>query len=218
MKTTWSHIRSAFVSGLLLLAPLAVTVWVVMRLIQFLGNPVHEILDGILRYGNIAEWTRGWNIPDWVVELGLELLSALVAVMLITLVGIISERFASKFFWRWMEGFLHRVPLVKSVYGTVKQIVETFSHGNRAVFQQVVMVRYPHAESWTVGFLTGPAAAAIQEQGGDDLVNVFVPTTPNPTSGFLLLVPRDSIRPLNLSVADGMKLIISGGTVSPEKA
>ena len=138
------------------------------------------------------------------------------AAIFIIAVGVISERFASKFFWTWVEGFLHRVPLVKSVYGTVKQIVETFSQGNRAVFQQVVLVRFPHQESWTVGFLTGDVADAIREVAGPDLVNVFVPTTPNPTAGFLLLVPRTSIRPLSLSVSDGMKLIISGGTVTPE--
>ena len=203
MKTIWSQIRSAFVSGLFLLAPLAVTVWVALELIQLLGKPVHLLLEQI---------PKELQPPEWC----LDFVAAFVAALLITLVGIISERFASKFFWSWMEGFLNRVPLVKSVYGTVKQIVETFSQGNRAVFQQVVLVRFPHQESWTVGFLTGDVALAIREVTGPNYVNVFVPTTPNPTAGFLLLVPRDSVKPLSMSVSDGMKLIISGGTVTPE--
>jgi uncharacterized membrane protein len=101
------------------------------------------------------------------------------------------------------------------VYRTAKQIVDTFSHQQKAVFQEVVLIEYPRKDCYVIGFLTSEAKGEPQAATGEAIVNIFVPTTPNPTSGFLLMLPKTDITPLNMSIADGMKLIISGGAVVP---
>ena len=120
-----------------------------------------------------------------------------------------------KFFISSAEKVLGQVPFVSTVYRTVKQIVETFGKQNRAVFKEVVMVEYPRKNCFVIGFLTNDAEGETEAATGRRLTNVFVPTTPNPTSGFLLLLPREDVIHMNMSVGDGMKLIISGGAVIP---
>ena len=111
---------------------------------------------------------------------------------------------------------LGAVPLINSVYNTAKQIVQTFSTQKRAVFQKVVLVQFPRAGTFAMGFLTGQAAGEIPARAdAGTLTNVFIPTTPNPTSGFLLMLPYNDVIPMQMSVADGMKTIISGGAVTP---
>jgi uncharacterized membrane protein len=110
---------------------------------------------------------------------------------------------------------LGKVPFISTVYRSVKQIVETFGKENRAVFKQVVLIEYPRADCFVLGFLTNEASGETIEVIGKSLTNVFVPTTPNPTSGFLLMLPPEDIYPLSMSVGDGMKMLISGGAVIP---
>jgi len=117
--------------------------------------------------------------------------------------------------FNFFEGILVKVPLINLVYNTVKQIVDTFSQQNNAIFQEVVLIEYPRKGVYAVGFLTNQAKGEIQEKTGENLVNVFVPTTPNPTSGFLLMLPNDAVIPMEMTIAEGMKLIISGGAVAP---
>ena len=110
---------------------------------------------------------------------------------------------------------LDKVPFISTVYRSVKQIVETFGKENRAVFKEVVLIEYPRADCFVLGFLTNEASGETVEVIGKPLTNVFVPTTPNPTSGFLLMLPPEDIYPLRMSVGDGMKMLISGGAVIP---
>ncbi|HNX04352.1 MAG TPA: DUF502 domain-containing protein, partial [Opitutales bacterium] len=114
------------------------------------------------------------------------------------------------------ERFMSSVPLVRSVYMTVKQIVDTVAKGNKAIFSTTVLVEYPRKGVYAIGFLTGDARGEIQDRTSSYLLNVFLPTTPNPTSGFLLFVPKDEVIMLDMPVSDGMKAIISGGAVMPE--
>jgi uncharacterized membrane protein len=109
-----------------------------------------------------------------------------------------------------------KVPCVGVVYRTVKQIVDTFSQENRAVFQEVVLIEYPRPNCYALGFLTNNARGEVEEKTGKSLANVFLPTTPNPTSGYLLMLPREDVQSLEMSVGEGMKMIISGGAVIPE--
>ena len=150
-----------------------------------------------------------------IVQLGLELLSVLVVLLLITLLGYSSRIFIGRFILNSMERLLDRVPFISTVYRSVKQIVQTFSQQKKAVFQEVVLIEYPRKHCYVLGFLTSTAKGETQDVTGEHIVNVFVPTTPNPTSGFLLMLPEDDIKRLNMSIADGMKLIISGGAVVP---
>jgi len=104
---------------------------------------------------------------------------------------------------------------VRTVYNTVKQIRDTFVQQKKAVFQKTVLIEYPRKGLWVLGFLTGEGKGEVQLRTAADLLNVFVPTTPNPTSGFLLMVPREEVHELDMSIGDAMKLIISGGAVVP---
>ena len=110
------------------------------------------------------------------------------------------------------------MPFLSTVYRSVKQIVETFGKENRAVFKEVVLIEYPRPDCYVLGFLTNDASGETEAVIGKKLTNVFVPTTPNPTSGFLLLLPREDIFRLDMSVGDGMKMLISGGAVIPPKS
>lgn len=111
---------------------------------------------------------------------------------------------------------MNRVPLINAVYNTVKQIVQTFSTQRRAVFEKVVLVPFPRTGVYAIGFLTNRARGEAQARTAEELWNVFIPTTPNPTSGFLIMVPRRDIIEMDMTIGDGMKVIISGGGVVPE--
>ena len=111
---------------------------------------------------------------------------------------------------------LDRVPFINTVYRTVKQIVDTFGQQEKAVFQEVVLIEYPRKRCYVLGFLTSTAMGETQANTGEHIVNIFVPTTPNPTSGFLLMLPEEDITRLKMNIAEGMKLIISGGAVVPD--
>ena len=111
-----------------------------------------------------------------------------------------------------------RVPLLNKIYGTIKQVNEAFSLNKRTAFKTVVLVEFPRAGSRSVGFITSEQTESLDKRSGQKLVNVFIPTTPNPTSGFLLLVPETEVTKLDMSVADGIKYIISLGSIAPESA
>jgi uncharacterized membrane protein len=114
------------------------------------------------------------------------------------------------------EGLLARIPFVRAIYSASKQLTETLFSGSGKSFRKVVMVRYPHPGTWTLAFLTGDGMAEANRKTGRDLVNIFVPTTPNPTSGFFLMVPREDMVELDMPVDVGIKLILSAGAVVPE--
>lgn len=133
----------------------------------------------------------------------------------LTILGFLSNYVLGKFFISSAEKVLGKVPFINTVYHSVKQIVETFGKENRAVFKEVVLVEYPRPDCYVLGFLTNDASGETVEVIGKPLTNVFVPTTPNPTSGFLLMLPPEDIYRLSISVGDGMKMLISGGAVIP---
>ena len=142
-------------------------------------------------------------------------LGLLIGVLALTFLGFLSNYVLGKFFISSTEKILGKVPFINTVYHSVKQIVETFGKENRAVFKSVVLIEYPRPDCYVLGFLTNEASGETIEVIGKPLTNVFVPTTPNPTSGFLLMVPPKDIYPLSMSVGEGMKMLISGGAVIP---
>jgi len=115
------------------------------------------------------------------------------------------------------ERILSRIPVVRSIYSSVKQLAETVFSNSGNSFHRVVLVRYPHRDSWTMGFLTGESAPEVRRRTGRDLVNVFVPTTPNPTSGFFLMVPYEDVVELDMSIDEGLKMLLSIGVVQPKE-
>ncbi len=129
--------------------------------------------------------------------------------------GLVSRYFLTAYFGRATERIINNIPGVGTVYRTVKQIVDTFSAQKRNIFEKVVMVEYPAPGTFVIGFLTNRAKGEVQARTGEELWTVFIPTTPTPTSGFLLFYPQHKVQELDMSVGEAMKLIISGGTVVP---
>jgi len=143
------------------------------------------------------------------------ILSTLIVLVLITGLGWLSRYVLGQYFGGLAERFILGIPGVNTVYTTVKQLVDTFSTQNRNLFSKVVLLQYPRPGVWTIGFVTSRTQGEPQEKIGGEVWSVFVPTTPNPTSGFLLLLPRSELVELEMSVGDGMKMVISGGAVVP---
>ena len=198
--------RNAFLSGALLLAPLWVTIWFVVKFIDLVGGTFRPIYQDYLPQ-SLQRIPFFWDV-----------MGTIVVVLLITAFGLLSNYVLGKYFFSIGERAIQRIPGVGAVYHSVKQIVATFGSQNRNLFSKVVLVEFPRKGVWTLGFLTNKSQAEPQSLIGADIWTVFVPTTPNPTSGFLLMLPRTEVIELEMSVGDGMKMLISGGAVSPPAA
>ena len=202
-KGHFTLVRNAFLSGLLLLAPLAVT-WIVFRAIfEWVGGGFRPLFLPLLPE-SLAQFTIVWDI-----------LATVIVLAMITVLGYLSRYVFGQYFGGLAERFIQSIPGVNTVYNTVKQIVDTFSTQNRSLFSKVVLVQFPRTGVYTIGFLTNRTQGEPQAKIARELWTVFVPTTPNPTSGFLLLLPPEEIIELDISVGEGMKMVISGGTVVP---
>ena len=196
-------LRNAFFSGLLLIFPLWVTVWAFAQIIHFVGGTFRPLFEPFLPE-SLQHLALLWNV-----------LTTIVVVALVTTLGYVSHYVFGKVFFSAGERFVQSIPGVNAVYNTVKQIVDTFGTKNRNLFDKVVLVEFPRRGAWTIGFLTNRAQSEAPLRTGNEAWSVFVPTSPNPTSGFLLMLPRTDIIELEMSVADGMKMVISGGAVVP---
>lgn len=205
-ETRLASLRNAFFTGLLLLAPIAVTWLVFSWLVEKVGGGFRDIF-----FFYVPEPLR--NHPS----LGVvwDVLSTLIVIVLVTGLGYVSRLFLGRFFGAMAERFILGIPGIGTVYNTVKQIVDTLSSQNRNMFSKVVLVQFPRPGMYSVGFLTNKMQGEAQEKTSEEVWTVFIPTTPNPTTGFLVMLPHEDIIELEMSVGDGMKLIISGGAVVP---
>ena len=198
--------RNAFFTGLLIFLPLGTTIFVLDFLLDMFQDPATRMAKQL-------------GLESDQFFFGLETLLAIVGllcgILALTALGFLSNYVLGKFFISSTEKVLDKVPFLSTVYRSVKQIVETFGKDNRAVFREVVLVEYPRKDCWVLGFVTAEGSRETESVIKRNVTNVFVPTTPNPTSGFLLLVPREEVLPLDMSVGDGMKMLISGGAVTP---
>ncbi len=200
-------LRRYFVTGILVFAPIAVTIWSIFWIFQKLDN---ILLPHILRFA-----FPGVDQPPRLPPL----VGALFTILVVLLLGVIARHFFGTELVRVGERLLTRVPVARSIYAGVKQLTEAiFTSRENQGFRRVVLIEYPRRGAWAVAFTTGPAAAMVQEKSDRPMVNCFVPTTPNPTSGFYLLVPEEEIRPIDISVEDAFKLVMSGGLVTPERS
>lgn len=198
------HFRRYIIAGLLVWVPLGITVLVIKFLIDLMDRTLLLLPPG-LRPENLL----GFRIP------GLGVLLTIV-VMLVT--GIVAANLFGRKLVRLGERLLARIPLVRSIYSGVKQVMETMFSGSGKSFRSVVLIEYPRRGIWTLAFLTGEQGTAeIEDRAGDGLSHIFVPTTPNPTSGFFLMVPTKEVLVLDMSIDDGLKMIISAGVVVPKE-
>ena len=198
--TFFSRVRGWFLTGLLVTAPVLLTIYITWLFVDIVDGWVKDILPP-----GFADTVYS-NIPG---------IGIIIGGVAITIIGAV----AAGFFGRWLIAFgeklLNRMPVVGTIYGASKQILETVMASQSDAFRDVVLVQYPRKDLWVIGFVTGTTKGEVQSAIEDETVNVFVPTTPNPTSGFLLFCPRNELRFLEMSVEDAVKLVVSGGIVTP---
>jgi uncharacterized membrane protein len=195
-------VRDAFISGALLVAPLVVTVWAFYKIVSLIGGTFRPVF-----FYSID--------PSPSLDLALDLATTLIVLILVTVLGYISRDVFGRFFVRVAERFVLSIPGVGAVYISVKQIVDTFGSSNRNQFSKVVLIEFPRPGCWAMGFLTNRQQGEAQRKTGREVWTVFVPTTPNPTGGYVLFLPPSEITELDMSIGEGMKMIISGGTFLP---
>ncbi|MGB0694027.1 MAG: DUF502 domain-containing protein [Rhodospirillaceae bacterium] len=193
-----SRLRTWFFAGVLVTAPIFITLFVAWTVIEFVDNQVASLLPRVLR--------------DFAVIPGLGLLLLLI---LLTVIGSFTTGFLGRVVIRMGERMVNKVPVVRNIHSALKQIIETVLAQQSSAFRQVVLVEYPRRGMWAIAFITGVTEGEVQNLTADECINVFLPTTPNPTSGFLLFVPRRDLVVLDMSVEEGIKMVISGGIVTP---
>jgi uncharacterized membrane protein len=195
--------RKYFITGLLILVPLAITLWVLNLII---GTMDQSLL--LLPVSWRPEALVGFRIPG---------LGTILTLLIIFLTGLATRNFIGRQVVSLWEGLLTRIPVVKSIYSSVKQVSDTLFSSSGNAFRKAVLVQYPRQGSWTIAFLTGiPGGEVKNHLQGVDYVSLYVPTTPNPTSGFFLMVPRADTIELDMSVDEALKYIVSMGVVAPE--
>ncbi|MBS1246850.1 MAG: rane protein [Proteobacteria bacterium] len=197
-----SNLRRYLIAGLLVWLPIVVTVLILKFLIDLVDRTL-LLLPAMVQ----PETLIGFRIPG---------LGFLLSGVVLLVTGIVVTNLLGSSMVKVWESLLARIPVVRAIYSASKQLTETLFSGSGKSFRKVVMVRYPHPGMWTLAFLTGDGMAEANRKTGRDLVNIFVPTTPNPTSGFFLMVPREDMIELDMPVDVGIKLILSAGAVSPE--
>ncbi len=202
LKRIKYHLRTYFLTGLLVVVPIGISIFVLKFVTDKLDNLIAHLP------ANIHPQTY---IPFPVPGLGL-----IITVLLILVIGIITTNVIGRYFVRLGERIVDKIPLIRSIYVLAKQVLQTVFSKDKDSFKKVVMVEYPRKGLYSIGFVTGEARGEIQENTSDKVLNIFVPTSPNPTSGYLIMIPEQDIIPLEMDVEVAFKLILSGGMVTSE--
>jgi uncharacterized membrane protein len=214
-KSLFARWRASFLTGLLIVLPgvitLAVVKWFFGTVASFTDTLLFFLpyfLEPKLIYENGESGPMFWH---W------SLLAFLVAVGSVTAIGVLARYYIGKRLIAWADNLMLRVPVLNKIYGTIKQVDGAFTSGKKSSFKTVVLVEYPREGIYSVGFITSEQAEEVEQKTGKKCVCIFIPTTPIPTGGFLIIVPEDQVIKLDISVADGFKYIISIGAISQEQ-
>lgn len=198
----FGKLRKYIITGLLIWVPLGITIFVIKILVNLMDQTI-LLLPPAWR----PEALFGFNIPG---------LGIVLSAMIIFVTGFILTNIAGKRLIKFWESILDRIPLVRSIYSSVKQVMQTILSSDSNTFNEVLLIEYPRKGIWTLCFKTSDSPAVIDKTTGKKMVTVFVPTTPNPTSGFILFVPVEETKKMDIDVEDGLKLVMSLGVVTPE--
>lgn len=200
-------LKNDLIAGLLVVIPLATTIWLSVSTARWAINLFTRIPKQINPFDDlnpiltdVLNFSVGFTVP---------LLSILI-------IGLMARNIAGRWLLDFGERFLQAIPLAGSVYKTLKQILETLLSDSKSKFRRVVLVEYPRKGVWTMGFVTGKISPQLQSHLQQEVISVFIPTTPNPTSGWYTVVPQEEALDLDISIEDAFKILISGGIVSPE--
>ena len=193
------NIKRIFTTGFLTILPLAITIYFFLLIFNFLDNLVGDWIMAIFNY----------RVPG---------IGFVAGILLIFVIGFIATNIIGKRLILLGDSLFQRLPLTRGIYSSAKQIIDAFTIQGKDAFQKVVLIEYPRKGLYVLGFVTGSSKGEIQDRIKDETINIFIPTTPNPTSGMLILAPRKDVVELDMTIEEGMKVIISGGLVSPPAA
>ena len=196
-KSLLSSLRNNFIAGVVVLIPIGITLYLTVFIINISSKLIPKEIN--------PNHYLPYNIP------GLEIL---IAIFLITIIGWISLSFIGKRLFNFFEAILNKIPIIRTIYSAVEQLIETFT-SSKSDKKTVVLVEYPRKGVYAVGFATKENTGEIKKKAGKELLNVFVPTTPNPTSGFLLMFPKEEVIFLDLTFEEASKFIVSAGSFNP---
>jgi uncharacterized membrane protein len=189
-------VQKIFLAGILTLLPVVVTFYLIYFLFTTLDNFLGNFLENMVQR----------ELPG---------AGFLLSIGVVFLVGFLTTNLLGKRVIHWGEALITKIPLIKGIYTSTKQIVDAFSNREKDAFKKVVLLEYPRQGLFALGFVTGSSRGEIQTKTQELMINVFVPTTPNPTSGMLVMVPEEAIIPLDMTVEEGLRVLISGGIASP---
>jgi uncharacterized membrane protein len=193
--------RKYFITGLLVLVPLSITLWVLHLIVGTLDQ-------------SLLLMPEKWR-PESLLGFYLPGLGTILTLLIILLTGLVTRNFFGNRLLQWWELLLNRIPVVNSIYSSVKQVSDTLLSPSGNAFRKAVLIQYPHANSWTIAFQTGVPGGDVRTHLQGDYISVYVPTTPNPTSGFFLMLRRADAIELEMTVDEALKYIISMGVVAP---
>lgn len=197
-----ARLRNYLLTGILVTAPIAITFYIAWLGINFVDSRVTPLIP--------EKYNPETYLPFDILGLGL-----VIVIIALTLVGWLTASFVGRLFLRTGERVLARMPVIRSIYGALKQVFETVLSHRSTAFREVVLIEYPRRGIWALGFLTGMTEGEVQNLTAEDVLNVFLPTTPNPTSGYLLFLPKEDVLVLDMTVEEGIKMVMSGGIVTP---
>ncbi len=200
--------RNSFFTGVIIALPIGATIWLITSFVRFVDNSVLKNIPPELNPNTYANKFLGFDIP------GIGLVIAVVALFIL---GVLASNIIGTSIIKFGERLLSRVPFVSNIYNGLKQIVSTVAQSDEQNFKEVCLVEYPRPGLWAIGFVTSKLKGAPVKHLKGDYVSIFVPTTPNPTSGFLLFSKREDIKILDMTPEEGAKMIISGGIVANEE-
>lgn len=196
------HLRGYFLAGILITAPIGITFYFAWLIVGWIDSKVTPLLPPLYN-------------PETYLPFGVPGLGLLIIGCVLTLIGALTAGIMGRLWVRTVERVLSRMPVIRSVYAAIKQIFETVLSNHSDAFREVVLFEYPRRGAWAMGFITGKTEGEIQDSTADEVVNVFLPTTPNPTSGYLLFLPKRELVILSMTVEEGIKMVVSGGIVTP---
>ena len=194
-------IKRYFITGLLIWVPLAITAWVLALIVGTMDQSLH-LLPAAIHPRNVF----GFDIPG---------VGAVLTLLVIVVTGLLAANFIGQRLVVWWERLLARIPVVNSINNSVKQVSDTLFSSSGNAFRQALLIEYPRRGTWTIAFLTGAPGGEVLRHLDGEHVSVYVPTTPNPTSGFFLMLPKADVIPLEMSVDTALKYVISMGVVAP---
>jgi len=194
--------RAYFFAGVLVTAPIAITIYLAWSVVSWIDESVLPFIP--------AQYNPETYLPFSLPGIGL-----VVLLVFMTAIGAVTAGMVGRMVVGYGERILSRMPVIRSVYSATKQIFETMLAKKSTAFREVVLVEFPRPGMWSIGFITGVTEGEVQELTDEEVLNVYIPTTPNPTSGYLCFVARSEVYPLSMSVEEGIKMVVSGGLVIP---